>query len=297
MVGPIRRPELDKLITRAVDANLDLQAAASRIREAREQKSSQAPEHPQLSANGGTAARVHSNSASGQRWWRCAARPSGGPTSSSIRWGSTRAGKSTCLEACAEASKRRTATPRPRSGTSPVKCRSPRKSPQTISRCARSAAIALLRDERSKGRATLTFVQARKRAGFVTALDVNQQVSLRSSTVAQIPTLQAEAGAAEHAIAVLLAKPPETLETELNATAVRPSVPQAVAVGLPSTLLERRPDVREAERKLAAATANVGIAVADLYPKFDLLAGASLASTTSARSSPATVSAKQASVR
>src|SRR6185437_6154526 len=90
--------------------------------------------------------------------------------------------------------------------------------------------------------------------------------------------LQAEARAQEHAIAVLLAQQPEMLTAELDATAPMPPLPATLPAGLPSDLLRRRPDIREAERKLAAATANIGVAVADLYPKFNLIGAASFTS-------------------
>src|ERR1700678_3327673 len=84
--------------------------------------------------------------------------------------------------------------------------------------------------------------------------------------------------AMRHAIAVLMGLQSGALDQELNAVQPLPPLPPSLPVGLPSNLLRARPDVREAERKLASATANVGVAVADLYPKFDLLAHASLAS-------------------
>jgi multidrug efflux system outer membrane protein len=118
-------------------------------------------------------------------------------------------------------------------------------------------------------------VHARARAGFVTQLDVNQQKALVNTTAAELPGLQADARAYEHAIAVLLAQQPETLTAELDSAAPLPPIPATLPVGLPSDLLRRRPDIRDAERKLAAATANIGVAVADLYPKFNLIGAAS----------------------
>jgi outer membrane protein TolC len=83
--------------------------------------------------------------------------------------------------------------------------------------------------------------------------------------------------AMRHAIAILLGLQPEALDQELSSVQLLPPAPPTLPVGLPSDLLRARPDVREAERKLAQATANVGVAVADLYPKFDLIAALSLA--------------------
>ena len=80
----------------------------------------------------------------------------------------------------------------------------------------------------------------------------------------------------EHAIAVLLAVEPNGLAAELDASGALPPVPAERAVGLPSCCGGGR--WRAAERKLAAATAQIGVATADLYPKFNLLGGASLSS-------------------
>jgi len=72
--------------------------------------------------------------------------------------------------------------------------------------------------------------------------------------------LEADARTMEHAIAVLLAADPNALVDELDKTAPMPEIPASLPVGLPSDLLRRRPDVREAERKMAEATANEGVA-------------------------------------
>lgn len=137
------------------------------------------------------------------------------------------------------------------------------------------ARIAILRGEVDRQRDTLALISARAHAGLVTQLDVNQQSNLVATTQAQLPQLETQARAMEHAIAVLMGEQPESAIDELDRTAALPAIPEEIPAGLPSELLRRRPDVREAERKLAAATAQVGVAVADLYPKFNLIGGAS----------------------
>jgi outer membrane protein, multidrug efflux system len=73
-----------------------------------------------------------------------------------------------------------------------------------------------------------------------------------------------------HSLAILLGEDPDALQAELETTAPIPPLPLTVPVGLPSDLLRRRPDIRRAERQLAAATARIGVATADLYPKFTI---------------------------
>jgi NodT family efflux transporter outer membrane factor (OMF) lipoprotein len=100
-----------------------------------------------------------------------------------------------------------------------------------------------------------------------------------ATAAAQIPQLTAEAEAQVHALGVLMGQPPATLNDELkSAGAPLPTPPPVLAVGLPSDLLRRRPDIREAERRVAAANAMIGAHVADLYPKLNLLGLASFAS-------------------
>jgi len=128
----------------------------------------------------------------------------------------------------------------------------------------------------------LGLAAARAHAGLASELDINQERSALSREQAQLPALEAEAGAATNALAVLLGEAPDTLQTEFKS---QPDTQEEAAAlgyelpaGLPSDLLRRRPDVRAAERRLAAASADVGVAVAKLYPSFDLIAAASLAS-------------------
>jgi NodT family efflux transporter outer membrane factor (OMF) lipoprotein len=137
--------------------------------------------------------------------------------------------------------------------------------------------IALLKDSIGQEEEQLTIVAARARFGFVTELDVNQQRTQLAAANAQLPPLEAEQAAQIHALAVLLGREPEDLAAELGRAGPLPAVPTSLPVGLPAQLLRRRPDVREAERQLAAATAQIGVAVAKLFPSVDLLALPALA--------------------
>ena len=120
-----------------------------------------------------------------------------------------------------------------------------------------------------------TLIRARRLSGFVTNLDVNQQTGQVAAAAAQIPQLDAQARGEIHALGALVGQPPEYLTTTLQplpAGAVAlPPVPPSLPVGLPSDLLRRRPDIREAERKLAAANAQIGVQEAALYPSLNLM--------------------------
>ena len=122
-------------------------------------------------------------------------------------------------------------------------------------------------------------VAARARGGLVTGQDLEQQRSERGAAAAAIPPLRAQAAAQIHALGVLTGETPEALIAELARPAALPDSGAPVPPGLPSELLRRRPDIRAAERELAASTADIGVAVADLYPKFSLTAAPSLVST------------------
>jgi len=121
-------------------------------------------------------------------------------------------------------------------------------------------------------------VDARSRGGLVTGQDLEQQRSERSAASAAIPALQAQAKAEIHALGVLTGQAPESLAAQLSLPVTLPLSP-SVPPGLPSDLLRRRPDIRMAERDLAAATADIGVAVADLYPRISLTAAPALVST------------------
>jgi NodT family efflux transporter outer membrane factor (OMF) lipoprotein len=121
-------------------------------------------------------------------------------------------------------------------------------------------------------------VAARTRGGLVTGQDLEQQRSERAAAAAEIPALEAQAKAEIHALGVLTGQTPDALATELAPAAGLPS-PPVIPAGVPSELLRRRPDIRAAERELAASTADIGVAVADLYPRFSLTVAPAMVST------------------
>ncbi|HSE86146.1 MAG TPA: efflux transporter outer membrane subunit [Candidatus Binatia bacterium] len=125
---------------------------------------------------------------------------------------------------------------------------------------------------------TLELTQVRFQAGLASDLDVAQQEAQVNTTASQIPTLESSLKQAAYGLDVLLGLEPGGLWNELAKETEIPGLPPEVLVGLPSDLLRRRPDIRRAERQLAAATAQVGAATADLFPKFFLTGVAGLQS-------------------
>lgn len=119
-------------------------------------------------------------------------------------------------------------------------------------------------------RETLDLTRDKRAHGLITELDVSQAASQVAKTEAQLPILQREQSEAIHRIAVLLGQQPEALTVELSKPSPVPVPPAQIAIGVPAELLRRRPDIRAAERQLAAATARIGQATAELFPKFSL---------------------------
>ena len=117
---------------------------------------------------------------------------------------------------------------------------------------------------------TLELVQAKFAAGAGTALDVDRAQSGLEQSRAQIHLLNQSMGRLQNHLAVLIGTPPGTLAAVLEVAAPIPEPPVHLAVGVPAEMLRRRPDVRRAERRLAAETARIGVAEAELYPKFVL---------------------------
>jgi NodT family efflux transporter outer membrane factor (OMF) lipoprotein len=114
--------------------------------------------------------------------------------------------------------------------------------------------------------------------GLSSDLNVQQATALLTATEAQVPSLETGFDQSVHHLAMLLGQPPGALMDEMSAEKPIPLTPPEVPVGLPSDLLQRRPDVQRAESELAAATARIGEAKADFFPKFSLTGFAGLES-------------------
>lgn len=117
---------------------------------------------------------------------------------------------------------------------------------------------------------TARLTKIRFDAGLTSDLDSAQAEGLAQQTAAQIPALESVLKQTAYRLDLLLGHQPGALADELTLDAPIPALPPTAHVGLPAELLRRRPDIRRAERQLAAASAEVGAATADLYPKFSL---------------------------
>jgi outer membrane protein, multidrug efflux system len=130
--------------------------------------------------------------------------------------------------------------------------------------------LAVTRNNLKAQQQTLELTRDRLKAGLATELDVTRARAQVATTASQIPALETGIKRAIHRLSVLMGNSPGALASQLLDAEPIPSVPPEVPVGLPSDLLRRRPDVRRAEHQLAAATAHIGVAIADLFPRFFL---------------------------
>ncbi|CAN5714774.1 efflux transporter outer membrane subunit [soil metagenome] len=130
--------------------------------------------------------------------------------------------------------------------------------------------LALTRANLKSQQETLDLTRARFNAGMVGELDVARAQALADTTAAQIPALRQQVQQSIHRLSVLIGREPAALSEELGAEGPIPTGVSSLPVGMPSDLLRRRPDIRRAERQLAAQSARIGVATSDWFPKFSL---------------------------
>jgi NodT family efflux transporter outer membrane factor (OMF) lipoprotein len=133
--------------------------------------------------------------------------------------------------------------------------------------------LAINRNNIASAQQSRDLEQTRFDRGLTNELDLQLANRELGTLQSELPVLQSQLKAVQYRLAVLLGQYPEQLDTQLAQPGSLPSLPESVAAGLPLDLLQRRPDIREAERQLAAATARIGVATANLFPHLALDGG------------------------
>jgi len=274
-----RDPRLDSLIQRATESNLDLKLAEARLREARAARRRAAAAFlPGIDASGGySRSRVSGNSLNGTGLDRFGIPLENDTYTAGIdmSWeidvfGGNRRSREAATADLAAASEARNAT-----------------------RCSLLAELGLnylelrglqrqLEITRANLRSqedTAAITRDRLNAGLGSELEVVRATAVMERTQGALAPLETAIQQVIHHLSILLGCAPATLHQELT-TAWKPPIPGSLGVplGLPSELLLRRPDIRQAERELAAATARIGVATADLFPRFYLTGAAGIQS-------------------
>jgi len=263
-------PELDGLVARALNANLDLRLAQARVREARAQRGlAGAALAPSLDGSGSAAREKQS----ANQPLLGGLLPPGTPLTSNVyqtgfdaSWeldlfGGNRRGTEAADAALAAA------------GYSLADAQvslAAEVARNYVTARGYQQRLAIARENLAAQRDIVTLAQSRYQQGFTSSLEPDQAATVLAQTQAQVPALEAGLQTAVHHLGVLLGLDPGALRQELAASAPIPTAPPEVPAGLPADLVRRRPDIRVAERRLAEATARVGVAKADLYPRFSL---------------------------
>ena len=138
------------------------------------------------------------------------------------------------------------------------------------------ATLAITRNNLDTASQSLALTRTRAANGAAAQLDVANAAAQEQTVSAEMPALAQEETVDVNRLSFLLGEPPNALASELAAAKPIPPVPARVPVGFPSELARRRPDIRAAEARLHAATADVGVATADFYPRLTLSGSAGL---------------------
>jgi len=262
-------PLLDSLVARAVEGNLDLRISAARIREARASRGiAIAAGLPQVAASGGYS-----------RSKQLVARADGVALAESSSPRSVfEAGFDATWEIDIFGGVRRDTE----AATARVQAAEEAHEDVLVTLVAEVARnyielrgaerqIEILDQTVESQKESLALAKARFDSGIGAELDVARAEGLLADTLAQRPTLEVLRQQFAFRIGILLGRNPEAVLAELDAPRAVPPGPPEVPKVLPSELLSRRPDLRRSERELAAATARIGVAKADLFPRFNLI--------------------------
>jgi NodT family efflux transporter outer membrane factor (OMF) lipoprotein len=271
-------PALDALIARATEVNHDVRLAQARVREARALAGiASAGNQPTLDATGSaTRSRASENSRAG----RFATAGGQSLTGNTYRagfdasweldfFGANRAATAAATaesDASAESARATLVSVLAEVGSTYLDLRGAQRE------------LALLQSNLRLQHDTLALAEDRQRAGLADELPVSQARTQLAETRTQLPSVEAAVALATHRLGVLLDRAPAELATTLPDDAKTYARPPRVPVGLPSDLLQRRPDIRQAERTLAAASARLASTQADRWPRFTLTGAVGLES-------------------
>lgn len=254
-------PVLNQLVQASLDGNRDLRVAFARLKSARSiREDAENDQFPVVTS------RASSDIGKGQIPGQTTQRVNSERYDTGWTWH----GSLTCLAASSARSK----PAKPRSGGSGRPAAVAGQPDRRAGRCLWPAARrAVTREDRPANLKTQqesrAITETLRDAGVGNDLDVVRADARLAGVEATVPQLQAEQARARHRIATLLGQRPDALGVDLSPKAL-PAIAKALPVGDPGELLRRRPDIRSAERQLAAATANVGVATADLFPRVSL---------------------------
>lgn len=130
--------------------------------------------------------------------------------------------------------------------------------------------LQVAQDNAENQRETYDLTLSLMEGGLGTELDIVRSQAQLESTLALIPLVETEISRAIHRLSVLTGQQPQSLLQALSDPGELPAIPETIAIGNPSELLRQRPDIARAERQLAGATARIGVATADLFPRVSL---------------------------
>jgi NodT family efflux transporter outer membrane factor (OMF) lipoprotein len=255
-------PVLDRLVAEAFAANTDLRIAEANLRRARAIWSeTRANWLPSTEISGGTTygdAPGQNGQSAGRRWTTDA--------SAGLSWEVDLFGRLASAMRAARADTQ--AVEAARDG---VRVAVAAETTRAYSdACAFGEAVEVARSSLKMTEESLSIITRQERAGAASRLDVDRAATAVARAKAALPPLEDQKRAAVFELAALLGRPPSQAPAEALACVRPPSPVAALPVGDGAGLLRRRPDVREAERRLAADTARIGVATADLYPRISL---------------------------
>jgi len=263
--------ELDSLIERAAQSNLDLRVAEARLRQARSARGGSAADFWPAVSSSGSAARAKQS----ENQPLIGALPL--PPNFPFEYSVYQAGFDASWELDVFGGKRRALEATTADWEGAIEARNDTMV-SLLAEVARNYVelrgtqqrLEIARGDLRLEEEALELTRARLEGGVATDLDVTRTTALLADMQAAIPPLETEARAAMYGLGVLLGQPPGELVAELAPSGSLPQPPPEVPIGLPSDLLRRRPDVRRAERQLAAETARIGVAKSDWFPKISL---------------------------